>query len=187
MSNTPYVPSAASLDSGARQGADGVGDPSGSADGPAPYRLEYSDLLALNVYLFTHSLRAAVVFVLMTFAVPAVLAYNFFHTLGYAVLWSVLFMPLLIVMGPLQRSKSDMTVKLTADGLESATALARSQWRWAAFHEAAVTKKRLFLFLKMRRNVAVAVPRRAFPGDAEWQSFVAACEDGIARAKAEEG
>lgn len=79
----------------------------------------------------------------------------------------------------------DVTAQLTPDGMEVSTAVSRSQMSWATFDEAVFTPRHVFLFLT--RRSAVIIPRRAFAGDAQWRSFVAAGQQGIALSKAAAG
>ena len=115
------------------------------------------------------------------------LVYFFLSGLSAFALIFWLTVPLMLVVGKLShwrtKKRFPVTVQLTAEGVETSTAVHRSQLRWAAFDAVVVTRRRLFLFLT--RRSALIVPRRAFPADPEWQSFVKACQDGVARGQAE--
>jgi hypothetical protein len=89
----------------------------------------------------------------------------------------------LLAMLAQSRNAREVTVQLTPDGIETSTPVQRSRWLWAAFQDCVVIRERLLLFLTHR--TALVIPKRAFTGDSQWQSFVTTCRDEVARAKAQ--
>jgi hypothetical protein len=163
--------------------------------GTVRYRLRVGDALAYRLYHYTHNPLIPLMVLAFLFNALILLLYGRQKTPGFYAcfvpfLYVTVISPIRIMLRYWQRRKApDATIQWTPNHViaSDADALARSEVRWEAILKAAITGRHVFLYISPRRawspRTAWVIPKRAFPDEREWQSFVLASRVGVLRGR----